>query len=68
MQSVGETDMMKENEVKDGKSRKYTEDSERVKWLSGREDGRFRTANEMCERYPGETCKYVVIATWLLVM
>ena len=42
-----------------------------VKEISGSVDGRmegFELQNGMCERYPGETCKYVVIATWLLVM
>lgn len=50
MQNVGETDMMMEHEAKGGKSRKYTEDSERDKWLSGREDGKVLGLRMECVR------------------
>lgn len=42
--------MMMEHEAKDGKSRKYMEDSERDKWLSGREDGKVLGLRMECVR------------------
>lgn len=65
IQDVKETDMTEENMrgKRDEKSGKYIEmkkDSEREKWISGLRDGRFWIASGMCERHPGETCKYVV--------